>query len=660
MSTQQQALRWYYVGIALLVLILYGQTVTYQYALDDKLVITQNQFTKQGFSGIDDLLTTDSFTGFYGKQKQLVAGGRYRPLSLITFALEYQFWGKNPYLSHLINILLYLLTGILLLKVLQRCWSRSLEQPWYRCLPLVITLLFLAHPLHTEVVANIKGRDTILSFMGAIGALYYVLRYHEKAHWGYLGGAALCLFLGLLAKETAITFLAVIPLTLYVFKSIDWQRLLKWSFPLLGVTAIYLVIRFSVLGGPQFQSSGQLMNNPFINASTAETLATVFYTMGLYLKLLLFPHPLTHDYYPKQIPIIGWGDLRAIIPLLIYAALFLYALWKLRQKSVSAYAILFYFCTFSIVSNLVFPVGTFMNERFMYFPSLGFCLLLGYGITNKLPQWKAVSKQSHPVVMGVLILLLAGYSFKTIDRNRAWQSDYTLALTDVKTSNRSAKAHMSAGEALINRAKDQVQSPEKRQKLYQAIRHLDTSMRIHQTYFPPRPLLARAYYHLEQYQKSITWYEQALKMKSWHKESRQSLLHLGQRLSREGRYQLAAKSLNTLLPYANDSVRVYAELGKVYGKGLQQWPQAITYLKKARQLDPRDTNVLQKLGVVYAMQGQYQKALRQFEQALEVEPRNARILMNVGITYQRMGQPQKGQEYLDRAFEINPDLRKEM
>ena len=70
---------------------LYGNTLNHDYALDDAIVITKNEFTKQGFRGISNILAYDSFTGFFGKEKQLVDGGRYRPLSIITFATTSSF-----------------------------------------------------------------------------------------------------------------------------------------------------------------------------------------------------------------------------------------------------------------------------------------------------------------------------------------------------------------------------------------------------------------------------------------------------------------------------------------------------------------------------------------------------------------------------------------
>ena len=83
-------------------LILYGNTLWNDYALDDAIVITQNGFTKQGVDGISKILTTDSFTGFFGTQKNLVSGGRYRPLSVVSFGIP-ALWSKashEPPLEH--------------------------------------------------------------------------------------------------------------------------------------------------------------------------------------------------------------------------------------------------------------------------------------------------------------------------------------------------------------------------------------------------------------------------------------------------------------------------------------------------------------------------------------------------------------------------------
>ena len=151
-------IKWIVFAFALL---LYANTLDLKYALDDSLMITDNNFTKKGASGIKDILTNDAFVGFLGKNN-LLPGGRYRPLPQVMFAIEKEFFGFNPFVGHLINILLYAFTCMLLFIILNRLFINYKTTNWYLGIPFTATMLFTAHPLHTEAVANIKGRDEIL------------------------------------------------------------------------------------------------------------------------------------------------------------------------------------------------------------------------------------------------------------------------------------------------------------------------------------------------------------------------------------------------------------------------------------------------------------------------------------------------------------------
>ena len=100
--------------------LIYANTLTHDYALDDAIVITDNQYTQDGLAGLKGIFSYDTFYGFFkeeGKSK-LVAGGRYRPLSLATFAVEISIFGASPFVSHIVNALLFALCGYLVFYVL--------------------------------------------------------------------------------------------------------------------------------------------------------------------------------------------------------------------------------------------------------------------------------------------------------------------------------------------------------------------------------------------------------------------------------------------------------------------------------------------------------------------------------------------------------------
>jgi len=211
----------HYLVIAAFGFLLYANTIGHNYTQDDAIVIYDNMYTQQGFEGIPGLLQKDTFFGFFkteGKAK-LVSGGRYRPLTPIMFAVGWEFFGKNPMIGHLMNILWYIVLGLVLYRFLNVLVVNEKPNQTNVMLVLLSCLIFMAHPVHTEVVANIKGRDEIMALLGSLLAAYLVFKEPKKnkALSSILIG--LVFFLALMSKENAITFLAVVPLGLYLFRN---------------------------------------------------------------------------------------------------------------------------------------------------------------------------------------------------------------------------------------------------------------------------------------------------------------------------------------------------------------------------------------------------------------------------------------------------------
>lgn len=459
---------------------LYAAALQFGYLLDDKIVLSENSFVQQGLAGLADIFSNDTFTGFLGEQQTLVAGARYRPLSLSTFALEYELLGMAPKFSHFVNILLYSLTGLLLFRILSLYFPALPQRGWYLALPFMAALLFELHPVHTEVVANIKGRDEILALLLALGAWFYAHRYGQRGQAKWLAASGLVFFLALLAKENAITFLAVIPLSAYFFlKKVPPRRVWHTLLPLLAATALFLLVRLAATGHlfSSQDNTALIMNNPFLGATLAERYATITYTLGLYLKLLVFPHPLTHDYYPYHIPILNWGDWRVWLSLLLNLGLAVLALVGFRQKRVWSWAILYYAATLSIVSNVFFSVGTMMNERFVYMPSVAFCLLLPYLLIVKRPD-----RLPRPFALGLLALIALGYAYKTVDRVPAWENDYSLNKAAVEVSRNSARANQYMGYTLYRQAVATDDPQQKRALLDKATAYVDKALAIIPSY----------------------------------------------------------------------------------------------------------------------------------------------------------------------------------
>lgn len=424
---------------------LYYISLNYGYVLDDEMTYWKNDYVQKGFAGLRQIFTTDSFMGYFKEQKFLLEGGRYRPLSLATFAMEVEMFGPNkPAAGHFFNVLLYGLTGILMFRILLGLFPIQEGGRWYFSLPFLASTFYMLHPLHVECVANIKGRDEILAVLGSLAALWATLKYFDTKRWWWLLLSGFFLLLGLFAKENALTFVAVIPLTVWCFTNVSLKRALMASLPLLGAALLFIGARYEALGYMLNHgvSNTDLMNNPFLDMTGREKMATIFLTLGWYLKLLFVPHPLTIDYYPYHVPKVDWSDWRAMLGLALNVGMGLWALWNIRKRSIPAYAILFYLITLSIVSNLFVSVGTFMNERFLYMPSIAFCLLAGWFFARKLPEMiKEKPDTGYPLGLITAGIIAALFAYRVVTRIPDWQSGLTLNAAAVKVSEGSARSH---------------------------------------------------------------------------------------------------------------------------------------------------------------------------------------------------------------------------
>ncbi len=608
--------------------LLYANTLGHDYTQDDAIVIYDNMYTTQGLAGIPGLLSKDTFHGFFkeeGKAK-LVSGGRYRPLTPVMFAIEYQLFGKNPFIGHLINALLYGLLGWLVFLLLSEIFSfRTDFKTHFQFVALAAAVLFLVHPIHTEAVANIKGRDEIVSMLGAIGATLLVLK--EAANKGkYALWAFLVFFLALMSKENAITFLAVLPLILVYFYNTSWGKALQLTLPLFGGALLFILIRTAVLGFDLGGTPMELMNNPFLKLNgevyvpftAGEKMATIIYTLGKYLLLLVFPHPLTHDYYPRHIDIMHFSDGPVIISLFSYLALIGLAVYGYKKDRVLSFGILYFLITLSIVSNIVFPIGTNMSERFLFMPSLGFCLLVPYLIYK-------LSGSGKTAMMAIGLISLA-FAAKTFTRNQVWVNDFTLFTTDVKTSKNSAKVLNAAGGALQTEAPKEKDVNKKNQMLQQAVTYLNEAIKIHPTYKNAYLLLGNSYYFLNDFDKSIAAYKKSLALDPDFKDA------------------------------TNNLAVVYRDAGRNAGEKQNNIGLAETLLLQSYQLNPNDAETNRLLGIAYGISGRHSLAIPYFEKVTQLDPKNAAAYQNLSSAYKYLGDEANAAKYRNIAVSLDPNI----
>lgn len=688
-----------YIIFVVVAFLAYGDTLWLKYASDDRMIIYENDYTLQG--DVKSVMTKDAFTGYFGEGDQLVAGGRYRPLSQLTFMAEYQAFGGKikdevglhrapqneelfansalPYIQHGINVLYFILLCLFIYITLQKIFPQLDNEKWYLSLPFLATLLFLLHPLHTEAVANIKGRDEIMSMIGAMAALLTALKFMESRKWWWLALSFVGMLFGLFSKENAVTFLAVIPLAL-LFKGTERKLDYVWTLlPALVASAIFIVVRSRVLGGVLDTTHQEMvLNNPFVNTTKAQEIATVLLTWGIYFKLLIFPHPLTHDYYPHQIEItnfsngVVWFVLLIVLAMLAYVVYVLVQIFKGKRSDnqIFAFGIALFFITFSITSNLLFNIGTFMNERFMFMPLLGFALVVAYafqkwaawGVKMRQEVMKRRVKQADtmpawvtaPIAMVVVFLLLCtAYTGKTAVRNLAWHDDNKLFITDVETSTESMKCNLSAGGSYLNLYKKEKNTKKKNKYLKKAELHLNKALALGRSDTDTWSLLGQLYCYKKDYVNAARCYTNVLQGKPDDKTALENLEMMkgasvaeANRLIEEGKRAEALALAQSAIVDDPNSVALLNILGRLSGevaaaelaqaenalqaqpdnKNLQQTiqqkkaalQQSIAYLERAHDLDPDYASACENLGIAYASLHRFSEAIPLLERALKL------------------------------------------
>lgn len=655
-----------------LIVLFYCNTLSLDFALDDRMVIMENEFALDGsWDSVKRIFTEDTFTGYFGNDKSVVVGGRYRPMSQLTFMLEASLFGKKikeqigdvhdfdnlhdpshedfftgsflAFFCHLMNVVYYILLCLLVYEVLSKLFRKYQGDRWFQSLAFLAALLFALHPIHTEAVANVKGRDEIFAMLGATTALWCSLQYVDTRKWWYLLLSLVAITFGLFSKENAITYLAVVPLSLFFYQSDNKKKIdyLTTLLPLVIGSVFFVWVRSCALGGLMPEDSTQnILNNPFIHSTKVQEIATVLITWGIYFKLLFFPHPLTHDYYPHQITITDFSNPLVWVILAGCIALVVYALLNLKKKSVVSYGILFFVITFSITSNLLFNVGTFMNERFVFMASLGFTLIVGYWI-----YLLSVAKNASLQKLSVGILAVVGLLFgiKTFTRNFVWDNDFTLFLTDVKTSHESIKCNISAGGSKLQIWK---KSHKERDKV-EAYRYLEKALKLDDHALNAYLLLGELMYLDDNKTGAYQAYRNATLIDPNNKLAQDNLalmvavteddflkpitamLDEGIALQDPSKIQEAYRQIDDYLKEHPESLIALNVKGNVLGRGMNRLDEAIAIYEQVIAKDPTFASAYENMGIAYAIKGEFDRAEQLLKKALELSPDNQNILFNL-------------------------------
>lgn len=567
--------------IILVTLITFTNTLLNGFVYDD-ITIVQNNTSINALSKIPDLF----LQSYFGKDNN---AGTYRPLTTLSFALNYAINGLEPYGYHLVNIIVHIINSLLVYWIV-KYYSQS------KLLGIFTALLFSVHPVHSEAVASVYGRAELLAVMFLLVAWVYYLKSSINKYYYFI--SLLSYFLSLFCKESGIVFFGILLLVQFCTKT-SWKEKLipeikAWGYVL--STIPYLIIRTLVTGAFGVPKGGQILG--------AESFLTRLYTMSLgyvqYFKMLVYPVTLFIDYDYGVIPTVKALSLSVTLSLILILLVIIIGFWQSGKNPIIGFAILFFFVTTSIISNVFIPTGFLIAERAIYLAVLSICLLIA-AFFYQLYQlgWQKLA------LLGFTITLFL-FSTRTYFHNLTFRDNFSFFSSIVKLTPNNFRANYSLGIYYL-----------REKNFFKAEKYLQKVLEVTPKYSSAMVALGELYFEQGQIDESINMLNKAL--------------------------TLSPESF-----YANQI------MSRVY-KQKKDYKKAKEFLLEAVKNSPPNPFLEQELAMLLYEMGEQEQAIVSFKKALELNPNFAEPLVNLARIARQKNNPTEATNLLTKALKIDPN-----
>lgn len=558
---------------------------------DDRALVTGNILIKHW----DTLpvLFREPFLGLY-----------YRPVVMLSFALEYALWGLRPWGFHLTNLLLHAANSVMVFHILRHV-SRS------RGTAFVAALLFASHPVHKGIVAIADRTGVLSAFFFLCSILLYVQYRRSEDTRGsvifYAGSLVLC-GLGFFSKEEVIT----LPLVLILVDSFVLDRRQRPTHaarvagyvPFFLLAAVYLWIRAHVLG-----EAGGIA--AAFATELARRLITIPAVMFDYLLLLLFPFHL--DYDPRTPLAESIGDPRILLPLLFVIAVAAVIPWLARKTKTGLFGLLWYTIVFIPMSNIL-PIyaGAARSElftpiHFLYLPSIGVFLCAADGfekIFGGLDESGHARRWRRPATLALCCVLLL-FSLLSIKRNFIWKDELRLYRYIVEMHPENHRMRLNLGNVYLERG--QVDA---------GLEQLKQAVILAPDVASYRNSVGLAYKARGWLDRSVEEFREALRLDP---DFSMAYMNLTVIYRMQGRLSDAIAAGRKAVELAPSSVTAHVNLGLAY-KDSGDLARAEKQFEMAVRSDPDSAEAHNGLGIVYALQGRHGPARKEWEETLRIRP----------------------------------------
>ncbi len=598
----------------------YGNTLKNKYSLDDEYVTVTNfpikgqqyypnhSLVSKGFKGIPKI-----WKSRYSHDNNDASD--YRPFTTTTFAIEYGLFGQNPFISHLINILLYSITVCLLYCVLIKLFQ---EYENKFTLAFICSLLFLIHPVHTEVVASLKNRDEILAFLLALGALWFSIAAYEKPSFKNFLFIVVLLILGSLSKRSAIIFVGVIPLALVFFRQANLKKGLYFMLCFIILISITSIIKNNFIEENASRQFYHFENPLFMSKMPLLTRLIIgMKAFGFYVRFLLFPFPFRFYYGVNTFDVSQQLNYYFFIGT-AFVATCAYFIYKSKSKLL-LFSVLLFCGSILPFLNIGTPAPGILAERFIYSASFGFCMILTLILTHYLKNitlHKITHLFAKPLVYILPLIIVC--MFYVWNRNTNWYNKLSLFEADSKHLENSSKANSLLGNEYF----ELLRTPNPKYPLpvviNKAINHYELAVKNDSTIYTAYNNAGVVYFsYLNDLNKAQYYFSLAIRHKPEYPQA-------------------------------------FENLGNVF-KQKKEYDKAISYYLKALKDEPKQFNSAFEITNCLIAQKKYRTCILVCDAFLKSFPANYTLLVQKGNCFVFMDKKQESIKYFELAYAINPN-----
>jgi len=410
---------------AVLISIIYANSLTDEFSFDDEFLILKNK----GIKNIANLKAV-LFDSLVIPQ---------RPVTSLSFAIDYYFWGISPEGYHLSNIIYYILSTVAFI-ILVSLISES------KLITVLFAIFFSTHPIHTETVSSLLGRsDLLCAIFLALSFIFFLLFRRDDGKTTHFFSllSLVFYFLSMLSKETGIILIGLIILYEYCFrKDFKFSKSL-----LLYIPFFFSMILYILYWKSSPQSSVVSLASSGSGLAFSDRLIIMVKVIAKYTVLLFLPVNLCTWY--NLSPLISFLNLRFLISLVIIMALLLLPVVYRKSKEIFFF-LLWSYLSFLPISNIIPIPGSMMAERWIYITSAGFCALLALSIERLFAE-----KSLQIISYGLIAAITLFFCIRTAERNPTFRNNISIFQDIARCCPDFAPAHNSLGVAFAREGKYQ-------------------------------------------------------------------------------------------------------------------------------------------------------------------------------------------------------------